>query len=63
MGRLALHVTTSGVGAEITQAQPGDAPVGIEFRINGVEADLASCARSRYRIERTDGSWQIARIT
>ncbi len=37
----------------------------VEFRVNigGIEADLASHARSQYRAQRTDGSWRIVRIT
>lgn len=40
-------------------------PLVIEFRItiDGVEADLASYARSQYRAVRADGSWRIAGIT
>jgi hypothetical protein len=40
-------------------------PLVIEFRItiDGVEADLASYARSQCRAVRADGSWRIAGIT
>ena len=40
-------------------------PLVIEFRVtvDGVEADLASFARSQYRAERAGGMWRIVRIT
>ena len=40
-------------------------PLTIEFLVTlgGVEAVLASHARSQYRAERADGAWRIARIT
>jgi hypothetical protein len=40
-------------------------PIVIEFRIkiDGIEADLLSWARSQYRAQRADGAWRIARIT
>lgn len=40
-------------------------PIVIEFRIkiDSIEADLLSWARSQYSAQRADGAWRIARIT
>lgn len=40
-------------------------PLVIEFRtdVDGVEADLSSCARSQYRLVREGGHWRIRAIT